>query len=465
MDIEHSQPSHAKDASSDPHKTLILGMGASGRSVADYLSAQGEAFSLVDTRLKPHNLKEFQAAFPEAPCWLGPLDADLLASAERLIVSPGIPIQDPAIEYASAHGVEILGDIEIFCRAAKAPIIAITGSNAKSTVTSLVGAMAQAAGLNVGIGGNLGPTALSLLDEARDAYILELSSFQLETTFSLHARAASILNVSEDHMDRYADLIEYVFAKQRIYHHCQTAIINRGDKYSAPLHAHRAQHISFGLDLPEGQNYGLHHEATGTWLMRGREALIHTQDLSPALLGQHGALNALAALALAETLALPLATSLEVLTHFQGLDHRCQLVTEHQGVRWINDSKATNVGATLAAIEGIAPECKGRLWLILGGDGKQADFSPLIASISRHVHACALLGRDAPLFADLLTAAEVTHQSYTDLDAIVQDLAAKVQPNDWVLLSPACASLDMFAHFGERGRLFSEAVRTWVCPS
>lgn len=434
---------------------IIVGLGVTGLSVARYLAGRDLPFAVCDTRTNPPGLDKLKRFAPMADLYLGELDAQLLSSADELIVNPGIPLSTPAIQTAIQAGVKVVGDIELFARAAEAPIVAITGSNAKSTVTTLVGLMAEKAGRRVAVGGNIGTPALDLLDSKADLYVLELSSFQLETTEALNAEVATVLNISEDHMDRYADLGAYHLAKHRIFRGARQVVVNRDDALTRPLVADRLPCWSFGLGKPDLRGFGLIEQDGQKHLAFEFKALMPVSELK--IRGAHNQANALAALALGHAVGLPVTAMLEALRDFPGLPHRCQWVGQHAGVDYYDDSKATNVGAALAAIEGFGDTLQGRQVLIAGGDGKGADFSPLCEPISRYCRAVVLLGRDADKLEQVLKS-HVPLQRVSSLDEAVNAAASLAQPGDAVLLSPACASLDMFANFEERGRLFAAAV-------
>lgn len=434
---------------------IIVGLGVTGLSVARYLAGRDLPFAVCDTRTNPPGLDKLKRFAPMADLYLGELDAQLLSSADELIVNPGIPLSTPAIQTAIQAGVKVVGDIELFARAAEAPIVAITGSNAKSTVTTLVGLMAEKAGRRVAVGGNIGTPALDLLDSKADLYVLELSSFQLETTEALNAEVATVLNISEDHMDRYADLGAYHLAKHRIFRGARQVVVNRDDALTRPLVADRLPCWSFGLGKPDFRGFGLIEQDGQKHLAFEFKALMPVSELK--IRGAHNQANALAALALGHAVGLPMTAMLEALRDFPGLPHRCQWVGQHAGVDYYDDSKATNVGAALAAIEGFGDTLQGRQVLIAGGDGKGADFSPLCEPISRYCRAVVLLGRDADKLEQVLKG-HVPLQRVSSLDEAVNAAASLAQPGDAVLLSPACASLDMFANFEERGRLFAAAV-------
>ncbi|MEL0168531.1 MAG: UDP-N-acetylmuramoyl-L-alanine--D-glutamate ligase [Pseudomonadaceae bacterium] len=434
---------------------IIVGLGSSGLSVARYLAGQGLSFAVADTRQNPPGLEQLKRFAPMADLYLGELDEKLLSSADELIVSPGIALATPALQAAAKAGVSIVGDIELFARAAKAPIVAITGSNAKSTVTTLVGEMAQAAGVKVAVGGNLGTPALDLLDQQAELYVLELSSFQLETTDRLNALVATVLNVSEDHMDRYSGLPAYHMAKHRIFRGAQQVVINRDDALSRPLVADQLPCLTFGLSRPDFKGFGLREQDGQTWLAYEFTALMPVSELR--IRGSHNQSNALAALALGQAAGLPMDAMLQALKVFPGLAHRCQWVGSHAGVEFFDDSKATNVGAALAAINGFAADMGGKLVLIAGGDGKGADFSSLRKPVAQSCRAVVLLGRDAELIAAALDP-QTQLVRVSSIEEAVTAAAALAEQGDLVLLSPACASLDMFRNFEERGRLFAEAV-------
>lgn len=425
-------------------KVVILGLGKTGLSCVHYFLRQGITPMVLDTRANPPGRQELPADV-ELRC--GELDVTLLTQAELIIVSPGIALATPELKVAAAAGVEIIGDIELFVRETRAPIVAITGSNGKSTVTTLVGEMAAEAGIQVGVGGNIGTPALDLLLEPCDLYVLELSSFQLETTHSLRAAAATILNLSEDHLDRYEGMAGYLAAKQRIYVGAQHILVNRDDATTQP-HVGRVWQ-SFGLD---GVSYGRVLHQGALWLAVQGEPQLPVAELN--IVGAHNQMNALAAMALCDAVAVPRAAQLAVLRRFSGLPHRCQFVREHQGVRWINDSKATNVGSTLAAVAGLAEAVQGRLILIAGGQGKGQDFAPLQALLGHGIDHMLCFGQDA----DLLCALGPQTERVVDLNAAVARAQAVTQPGDWVLLAPACASLDMFKNFEQRGDCFTALV-------
>lgn len=435
---------------------IIVGLGKTGLSVARFLAGRGLSFAVADTRENPPGLDQLKRFAPMADLYLGELDAGILGGASELIVSPGIALAEPALQAARAAGASLIGDIELFAREARAPIIAITGSNAKSTVTTLVGEMATRAGVKLAVGGNIGTPALDLLEQNAELYVLELSSFQLETTDMLNAEVATVLNMSADHMDRYPGMVAYHQAKHRIFRGARQIVVNRDDSLSRPLLNEQLPCWTFGLSRPDFKGFGLIKEDGEQHLAFEFKPLMPVSALK--MRGAHNHSNALAALALGHAVGLPMAAMLETLREFAGLPHRCQWVANLAEVGYYDDSKATNVGAALAAIEGFAADCTGKIVLIAGGDGKGAEFAPLRKAIARHCRAVVLLGRDAPLLAETLDGCTQLVRVST-LEEAVASAAAEAQAGDIVLLSPACASLDMFRNFEERGRLFAEAVR------
>jgi len=437
------------------HFRIVVGLGKSGMSLVRFLANRGVAFAVADTRENPPELATLRRDYPQVEVRCGELDVDFLCRADALYVSPGLALATPALQAAAARGVKLSGDIELFARNAKAPIVAITGSNAKSTVTTLVGEMAAAAGKRVAVGGNLGTPALDLLGDDIDLYVLELSSFQLETTEQLNAEVATVLNISEDHMDRYSGLPAYHLAKHRIFRGAKQVVVNRQDALSRPLMSEGLPCWTFGLGKPDFKTFGVREENGEKYLGFEFQNLMPVHELK--IRGAHNQSNALAAVALGHAVGLPFDAMLSSLRTFAGLEHRCQWVREHHGVNYYNDSKATNVGAALAAIEGLGADIGGKLVLIAGGDGKGADFSALRAPVAANCRAVVLLGRDAELLAQAL-GDEVPLIRVQTLDEAVQRSAELAHSGDAVLLSPACASLDMFKNFEERGRLFAQAV-------
>lgn len=428
-------------------KVVIIGLGLTGLSCVDFFMARGVTPRVIDTRLSPPGLDKL----PEnVERHLGDMNQEWLLDADLIVASPGIALASPALSVAAEAGVEIVGDIELFCREAQAPIVAITGSNGKSTVTTLVGEMAKSAGWNVGVGGNIGLPALMLLKQECDLYVLELSSFQLETTTSLRAAAATILNVTEDHMDRYPlGLQQYRAAKLRVYENAKVCVVNSDDALTMPIRGADSRCVSFGADVGD---YHLNRQQGEIWLRVRGEKILNTREMK--ITGKHNFTNALAALALADAVGIPRASSLKALTTFTGLAHRFQLSLDHNGVRWINDSKATNVGSTEAALNGLHVD--GTLHLLLGGDGKSADFSSLAQYLQGDNVRLYCFGRDGEQLAALRP--EVAEQTET-MEQAMRIIATRAKSGDLVLLSPACASLDQFKNFEQRGDEFSRLAK------
>jgi len=434
---------------------VVVGMGKTGFSCAQFLSRAGLPFCVVDTRNNPPMLEEFHSAFPDVYVQTGNIDPELLAQALEIIMSPGLSLAEKFLNAAKNKNIPVIGDIELFYRQARAPIVAITGSNAKSTVTTLVGEMAKAAGVKVAVGGNLGTPALDLLNDATELYILELSSFQLELVNTFAAKVAAFLNISEDHMDRYASLNDYIAAKRVIFDRCETAVYNIQDRHTYPSGTAHGEQVTFGVDKTKRSDFGLVTKDGQTYLAKHSTLLASVAELKMA--GMHNVSNALAALAIGEAAGLPMTVMCEVLKNFTGLPHRCQLVKTIRQVHYIDDSKGTNVGATLAAIAGLSYPDRKNIVLIAGGEGKGADFSPLHVACQQSVKACVLIGRDAPLIASALT--DATQIVYAmDMLSAVQAATRLASANDTVLLSPACASFDMFKNYEHRGACFVDAV-------
>jgi UDP-N-acetylmuramoylalanine--D-glutamate ligase len=431
---------------------VIVGLGATGLSCARYLHAQGWRLAVTDTRSAPPQLAALAALDASITLRLNGLDTALLEDAECVVVSPGVALTGPFFAEARRRGLSIVGDVELFARAAQAPVVGITGTNGKSTVTTLVARMARRAGLKVRVGGNLGEPALDLLARNTELYVLELSSYQLETTSTLACRAATVLNVSPDHLDRYDSVASYAAAKARIFARCDTAVINLDDPLVVAMPRQALRTLSFSLRASIGADYAVAMHDQGWWLTRSGRPLLALSDLK--IKGLHNAANALAALALGEALALPQPVMLDELAEFTGLPHRSQWVADVRGVTYIDDSKGTNVGATLAAVAGMP----GPLVLIAGGEGKNQDFAPLAAAFRGKVHHVVLIGRDAPLIAQAL-AGVCTLENCATLPQAVRAAARAARPGDTVLLSPACASLDMFRDYAQRGEVFAQAVQ------
>lgn len=441
---------------------VIIGLGETGIACVEYFQALQIPIVVMDTRNAPPKLPDFKMRFPKVPIYTGGLKEEILKQARTLIVSPGIPKDHPDIIRSLSPGVKIIGDIELFSQNIHAPVVAITGSNGKSTVTTLVGEMAKKAGRSVAVGGNLGIPVLTLLSQNPELYVLELSSFQLETTYSLKAKVATVLNLSPDHMDRYASLEQYKTAKCRIFMNCETAVINRDDRLLIDAIPSGIPTISFGINEPLQGQFGLRKEGNDLWLSKGPQLLLPLAEIR--LFGLHNAANALAALALGECAQLPMEAMLSVLRTFSGLPHRCEWVRKYKEVQWINDSKGTNVGATFAALQGLATDVSGKWILIAGGLGKNADFSPLKPLIKQYCCAVVLIGEAANELENLLQSS-VTCVRAIHMEDAVHQAAKLAAPGDGVLLSPACASWDMFKNFEARGEAFKEAVNGLIDAS
>lgn len=432
---------------------LLVGLGATGVSCARYLNRLGQAVRVLDSRAEPPGLAQLGALREALDLRLGSFDTAALDGVSEVVVSPGVSLDEPLLLEARRRGLPLIGDIEIFARAAPASIAAITGSNGKSTVTSLLAELATAGGLTARAGANLGTPALDLLEgEVPDLYVLELSSFQLETTYSLRSSAACILNITADHIDRHGSLERYAAAKARILSGAQAVVLNRDDRMVMAMWDGRTPCFRFGLGAPGAGEYGVIEAAEGAMLARGAQHLMPASRLK--LRGRHNVANALAALAMAEALGLDPAGLLAALAAFPGLPHRAEWVAEYGGIAWINDSKGTNVGAAVAAITGM----DGPVVLIAGGDGKGADFRPLAEAARGRVRAAVLLGRDAPALEALLADVCATVR-VAGIEEAVAEAARLAAPGDTVLLSPACASTDLYSDYAERGRRFAAAVQ------
>ncbi|MFT4465125.1 MAG: UDP-N-acetylmuramoyl-L-alanine--D-glutamate ligase [Sodalis sp. (in: enterobacteria)] len=428
-------------------QVVIIGLGLTGLSCVDFFRSRGVTPRVMDIRFTPPGLEKLPA---DVPRHLGSLNEAWLLDATLIVASPGIPLSHPALAAEAEAGIAIVGDIELFAREASAPVVAITGSNGKSTVTRMVGEMAAGAGWQVGVGGNIGLPALMLLEAPRQLYVLELSSFQLETTHSLQAAAATVLNISEDHMNRYPlGLQQYRAAKLEIYHDAVVCVVNADDALTLPVRGHDARCVSFGV---ERGDYYLSQRAGETWLMARGEPLLECAEMTVG--GRHNYTNALAALALADAIGIPRSASLAALRQFRGLAHRFELVHDRHSVRWINDSKATNVGSTEAALNGLA--VAGTLHLLLGGDGKSADFTPLSPLVQGDRVQLYCFGQDGAQLASLRPDAATLTET---LEQAMRIIGTRVRAGDLVLLSPACASLDQFSNFEVRGEVFTRLAR------
>jgi UDP-N-acetylmuramoylalanine--D-glutamate ligase len=434
-------------------RTIVVGLGRTGMSCARFLHARGIDFAVTDSRAAPPESQALQQLAPGVEMRFGGFDQSLLDGAEQVIASPGVSLDEPFLKAAAARGIAIVGDIELFVREAKAPIAAITGTNGKSTVTTLVALMANAAGKHAIAAGNLGTPVLDLLEApAPHIYVLELSSFQLDTTHSLRAAVATVLNVTPDHMDRYGSLEAYADSKARIFDGAKTAVLNLDDAAVRAMAPKVAKRIGFSLVRDPAADYCAEQSGNDTVLTCRGERLVAMSELKIA--GLHNAANALAALAMCEALGLPRDPCIAALREFTGLPHRSQFVAEIGGVRYVDDSKGTNVGATLAAVAGMP----GSLVVIAGGQGKGQDFAPLAEAFRGKVRHVVLIGQDAKLIDEALRGT-CTTEFAADMDAAVKAAANAARAGETVLLSPACASLDMFRDYGHRGDVFAACVR------
>ena len=432
---------------------LVFGLGITGMSVARYLKRNGIDALFVDSRSEPPGLDELHELLPDADVILGENATVQLSNINRIIASPGVADSEPMLTMARKAGIDVVSDIELFAQDAEAPIVAVTGSNGKSTVTTLLALMCDAAGMTALAGANLGEPALDLLlQDKPDLYVLELSSFQLQRTETLPAKVAVLLNVSADHLDWHESEKNYRNAKYRIFRNAAAAVISRNDPDIAKHVSKGTRIVSFGLDVPEDEHYGLREEEGGEFLARGEQLLLATSEL--ALVGRHNQLNALAALAAGELMGLELPAMLQVLAEFPGLPHRMQLVARKQGVDFINDSKATNVGAAVAAVESI----DGIIVLIAGGESKGGDFDDLANAVSDRLRAAVLIGSDADRIADAL-ADKALVVIANDIDDAVVQAAGYAKSGDTVLLAPGCASFDQFPNYMARGDAFAAAVQ------
>ncbi|TCS41718.1 UDP-N-acetylmuramoyl-L-alanine--D-glutamate ligase [Reinekea marinisedimentorum] len=431
---------------------LVVGLGVTGLSCVRYLVARGCVVSVIDSREKPANIETLKAEFPNVKVHLGSFDETVLAGADVLVMSPGVPLATPAIRKAIENGAEVSSDIELFLNEFTGKLVAITGSNAKSTVTQWLGETLKAGGNKTLVAGNIGLPVLTAVDEAFDVAVLELSSFQLELLAELNADAAVILNISEDHMDRYDSLVSYRNAKLKIFNGAKHIVVNRDDPQTYPAAGVDAEMTAFGVNDAAASGYGLAEIEGRPYLVRGDQPLMAEADL--ALPGRHNTSNALAVFALADALANPVAATVSALKDFAGLPYRCQLVGEKDGVRFFNDSKATNVGSVLAALNGLAGTGKKNIILLAGGQGKGQDFQPLKEIVDSACKAVFLFGEDKDKLNRVFPAAEVKN-------TLAESFAAAVQladEGDAILFSPACASFDQFANYVARGEAFNELV-------
>lgn len=441
---------------------LVLGLGDTGLSLARHLVRRGAHVRVADTRANPPQALRLQAELPGVALFTGPFRAEVFRTAEMIASSPGVPLREPLVAQAMARGVPVVGDVELFAqelaRAGGPRVVAITGSNGKSTVTSMTGAMCRAAGLDAVVAGNIGLPVLDALvpvenGKQPDVYVLELSSFQLETTSSLNATAAAVLNVTEDHLDRYAGMAEYAIAKARIFQGNGVQLLNREDATCMAMALPGRKVVTFGLDAPQREDdWGVSRSAGEAWLVQGGQPVMALRELP--LAGLHNAANALAALALCRALELPLPPLQQALRAFRGLPHRVERVAERKGVVFYDDSKGTNVGATVAALTGM-PQ---KVVLIAGGDGKGQDFSPLSGAVARHARAVVLIGRDRDKLAAALAGCGVSLVHAGSMEEAVAASFHQARPGDAVLLSPACASFDMFRNYEHRAQVYVAAV-------
>ena len=441
-------------------KVLVLGLGETGLSSVRWLAAQGARLSVADTRENPPGLDTLKAELPQVTIHTGAFKPTSFADVDLIVASPGVPLTEPEIQAAVQRGVSVVGDVELFAqyRPTSAKVIAITGANGKTTVTTLVGEICKAAGLKTIVAGNIGlPVLDALMMETPDVYVLELSSFQLETTNNLQIDAATMLNLSEDHMDRYASFQDYAIAKARIFYNAKLQVLNRDDAWSMMMARPKLAQVTFGLDDDTDNNseetsYGLKQVDGDTWLCEGDKELINLQDLK--IVGLHNAANALAAVALCRGIGVDYAHIIQTLYNFKGLPHRVEWVANIDDVDYYDDSKGTNVGATCAALTGLAQ----KVVLIAGGDGKGQDFTPLAAAVSENASAVVLIGRDAPLIEAALLPTNVPLYQAIDLPEAVNIAKKLAKADEAVLLSPACASFDMFRNYVHRAEVFVAAV-------
>jgi len=434
-------------------RVLVVGLGSTGLSVARFLSNRGIQLAVADTRANPPGLAELRECLPDVAVFLGGFDAAAFARATHLVVSPGVALETPAVRQAIRLGLPVFGDLDLFACMAQAPVIGITGANGKSTVTTLLGLMAEASQRKAKVGGNLGTPMLDLLDAEAELYVLELSSFQLERSSLLEAEAATVLNISPDHLDRYPDIQAYADAKRRIFKGQGLMVLNADDAMVEAMAEEGRRCVRFSLQETADAEYRLSRVDGQEWLVCGGEPLMPVAEIR--LKGRHNVANALAAVALGDAAGLSRPAMAQALREFPGLDHRMQWVADVDGVSYINDSKATNVGACVAALEGLSDP----VVLIAGGDGKGADFSILAEVVVGKVRAAVLMGRDAPLLEQTLAPVVATAR----VDTMKQAVAAArklAQKGDIVLLAPACASLDQYKDYRERGRMFADAVRS-----
>ncbi|MCY4358705.1 MAG: UDP-N-acetylmuramoyl-L-alanine--D-glutamate ligase [Gammaproteobacteria bacterium] len=448
-------------ANAGQKETLIVGLGATGISCARFLASRGESFRVADSRSNPPALTELVQDYPEVAVELGKFKEQSFVSASALVVSPGVSLREPAIMAARDQGISISGDIDLFSRHVQAPIVAVTGSNGKSTVVEILASILHFTGCNFGVGGNLDghrfKPALDLLLEAeqRQLYLLELSSFQLETTEKLNAEVACILNISADHQDRYNSMEDYILAKQRIYKGAKHIVVNRDDVLTFPSRMFTAIRWDFGFGQPGSSGFGLLEEDGEQYLAFQFEKIMRVNELK--VFGRHNVANVLAAAAMAVAAGIRRKSIIEAIRGFTGLPHRCQWIANVTGIEFYNDSKGTNVGATMAAVEGLGQRISGHIVLIAGGVGKGADFQTLVPVIKRWVKQVILMGRDAAAMAADFDA-EVQTSFARNMQEAVRTAFNHAESGDAVLLSPACASYDMFENYQQRGQSFVQSV-------
>ena len=434
---------------------LVVGLGDTGLSALRWLARQDARLSVADSRESPPNLEMVKTEFPALQVFTGDFTAAILSGIDLIVLSPGVSLSEPEIQAAVARGVSVVGDVELFAqyRNKNAKVIAITGANGKTTVTTLVGEICRAAGLKTIVAGNIGlPVLDALMMEVPDVYVLELSSFQLETTDTLYLDAATMLNLSEDHMDRYESLSDYAIAKARIFYHAKLQVLNRDDAWSMLMARPKLVQVTFGLNEPDEGEYGLRQINGETWLSFGDKELINIRDLK--LSGLHNAANALAAVALCRGIGIDFPPIIQTLYNFKGLPHRVEWIANIDDVDYYDDSKGTNVGATCAALSGL-PQ---KVVLIAGGDGKGQDFSPLKEAVNHNARAVVLIGRDAALIEEVLNETNIPLYRVSSLPEAVNVSRKLAQSGDAVLLSPACASFDMFKNYIHRAEVFVNAV-------
>lgn len=441
---------------------LVIGLGETGLSMVRWLGAQGARLRVADSRSAPPGLAEIASYVAPGQIHCGAFQDAMFEGVELIAISPGVPLRDPVVAGGVARGIPVVGDIELFAQAlrigARPRVLAITGANGKTTVTSMVEHLCKTVGKDAVAAGNISPAVLDVVlkrgAQQPEIWVLELSSFQLETTFNLQADAATVLNVTEDHLDRYAGMDEYAAAKARIFFGSGIQVLNRNDERCMGMAVFGRSITTFGLDAPRGEfDWGIERDANDIWLVQGKQRLLKADELQIA--GLHNVANALAALALCRAIDLPMAGLLDALRSFRGLPHRVERVAEIDGVAYYDDSKGTNVGATIAALQGLG--CKAVL--IAGGEGKGQDFAPLNPVVSRHARAVLLIGRDAQLISSALQGCGVPVLRAVDMRDAVQQAAQLAQRGDAVLLSPACASFDMFRNYAHRAEVFVEAVQ------